>query len=339
MNEQNSHIDEILLTRFLLGEVSDKEMQQVLKWLHESPENQAVLDEIEKVWLEAGKLTPQPVAVDKSLAWSKLSAKMEAYEEQKEKGRKITLNTSWVWSLSTAAVILLVVGWFLWLKTPEQMILQTADAVIEQKLPDGSQVSVNRGSKVTYPENFGRKQRTVKLQGEAFFEVASNKKKPFIVDAGQASVLVLGTRFNVKALPGEEVEVTVMEGLVKLFRVDSISLDTAYIMLQAGEVGILQKGETQPEKVEGTSPDELFWMDKTLIFKQTELRHVFKLLEQYYDITIRVDKRTINNCMLTATFSNNSIREILDIISITLHLEVEKTDEEYIIKGNGCNHE
>ncbi|MBK7131283.1 MAG: FecR domain-containing protein [Bacteroidales bacterium] len=101
-------------------------------------------------------------------------------------------------------------------------------------LPDGSKISLNRNSQLTYRENFGKKNRNVKLTGEAFFEIAPDASKPFIIDAGKADVRVVGTSFNVITNNTEsEVEVYVKTGKVIL----SDKSGSQSIALEPGFVG------------------------------------------------------------------------------------------------------
>lgn len=337
MKTNSGHIDESLLLRFLLGEANRDEVQQVNEWLQLSEENQKLLDSYEALWAETGKLTPKPVAVDIPSAWKRMSERIDQYEN--EKSKTVSFRSRFIWlSSSAAAVIIILFGIYQLINKPEtkNLLIASNQEVVHESLPDGTQIVLNNNSKITYPEKFASNERRVKLEGEAYFDVEPNKEKPFIIEAGDAFIQVLGTSFNVKAYENAEIEVVVTEGLVKLFTVDTETMDTSSILLKAGEKGMLSRKEKTPIFVSENIPDELFWMNYTLIFKDTDLKKVFSLLEDHYSITINVDHKEIYNCRLTTTFANNSIGEIIEVIVATFDFEYIKENNTYTIKGDGC---
>lgn len=339
MKTDSGHINETLLLRFLTGEASQDEIQQVMQWLEQSDENQKLLDSYESVWAETGKLTPQPVAVDIPSAWHVMSNRVDKYENQQTK--TISFKSRFLKiSYSAAAVLILFIAVYqLWLKPTPELQFASNTEIIKESLPDGSHITLNAKSKITYPEQFAKNERRVKLEGEAFFDVESNKEKPFIIEAGNAFIQVLGTKFNVKAYENSEIEVIVTEGLVKLFVVDPETLDSASILLEAGEKGRISTASGQPVYVSENIPDELAWMDYTLIFKDTDLKHAFDLLESYYAVQIEVSDKKIYNCRLSTTFSNNKIDDIIEVIVAIFEFEYTKDKNTYTIKGTGCDEE
>jgi ferric-dicitrate binding protein FerR (iron transport regulator) len=341
MNKNSEHIDEKLLLRFLLGEVSTKEGQQVEDWLQLSENNQKLLDDYETIWAEAGKLTPNPVAVDSKSAWAKMSTRVDKFEEKKST-KTISLKTRLAWySSSAAAIIIILFGIYQLLLNPNSTIRNTQIASVEKvlsdSLPDGSIITLNTNSKINYPKKFTKNERRVKLEGEAFFKVERNEEKPFIIETEIGFIQVLGTSFNVKAYKNKELEVLVTDGLVKIYTVDSETNDTSSILLKAGEKGKISTKFKQPVYIAENIPDEIFWMDYTLIFNDTDLKKVFNLLENYYNIEIEVSDDRIYECRLSTTFSNNSIDDIIDVIVETFDFKYNKENNTFTIKGNGCS--
>ena len=92
-------------------------------------------------------------------------------------------------------------------------------------------------------------------------------------------------------------------------------------------------------KAEMIRPDDLFWANKKLIFDETRLSLVFELLRKHYKSEIEVEKESINSCLLTATFEDEDIEQILTIIGVSFGLTIEKDQDKFIIKGEGCNNE
>lgn len=331
-------MDEKLLLRFLLGEATRDEMDQVQEWLELSDENQKLLDSYETVWVEAGKLTPNPVAVDTSSVWQKMSDRVDKYEEeQKKKTISLRSRVTWISSSIAASIIILFGIYQLLVKQPQPLVIASTQEVLHDTLPDGSNIVLNANSNISYPEKFAKNERRVQLEGEAFFHVEHNPEQPFIIETETAFVKVLGTSFNVKAYENSELEVIVTDGLVQLFTVNSETMDTTSILLKAGEKGKISGKERKAIHVAENVPDELFWMDHTLIFTDTDLKKVFSLLENYYNIEIEVSDTEIYKCRLSTTFSNNSIEDIMEVIAATFEFEYTKENITYTIKGDGCD--
>jgi ferric-dicitrate binding protein FerR (iron transport regulator) len=338
MNKNFSHIDDQLLLRFLLGEANEDEMHQVQEWLQLSEENQSVLDSYENLWAETGKLTPKPVAVDTPMVWKKMSNRIDLYEEDKKSVKTISLKSRLtLFSSSIAAAIIIMFGVYqLLLKQPQQILIASTEEVLHDTLPDGTNIALNKNSNITYPEQFTKNERRVKLEGEAFFKVEHDKEKPFIIETGDAYIQVLGTSFNVKAYENNELEVIVTEGLVKIYTVDSETMDTSAILLKAGQKGRIRGNEQKPIYVSDNIPDAIFWMNYTLIFNDTDLKKVFNLIENYYNVEIKVNNDKIYDCRLSTTFTNNSINDIIEVIAATFEFEFTKENNTYTIKGDGC---
>ncbi len=342
MTNKNSHIDETLLMQFLLGEASAEQMQSIEKWLHESEENRKELDQLESVWAETGKLTPKPVAVDVLNAWEKVSKRVDTFEQISKPAKIHTLNKRILkYTYRAAAVLIVAFGIFKVVIEPklpvEQLAYTTTTHIYKGTLPDGSKIALNLNSKISYPEKFKNKTREVQLEGEAYFEVAHNPKKPFIISAGEAKIRVLGTSFNVKANTDSDVEVSVTTGRVQLFKIDSVSGDTASVFLTAGQKGVLPKSASKPEKLDKPiEPDEMFWMDRTLVFKQVKLSKVIEMLQKYYHVNITVENPMALECKYTATFNDADIDEILDMLANTFNFELKVDAQNYTLKGNGC---
>ena len=326
--------EESLLLNYLLGRTGEEETRQITGWLYENENHRRYLDGLEKIWLETGKISPAPVAVDVDAAWERMLGRISG-EEKTSQIRSLR----YVW---TAAAVL-VVSFGIWfaakmiLEPPKMIELTAAEQVVKDTLPDGTRISLNRNSKLHYPEKFGKKERTVKLLGEAYFDVEHDAKYPFVVEAGKAFVKVLGTSFDIKAYSGSDVLVSVEQGLVMLFTVDPATGDTLSLMLSAGKRGMVPSGSMKPQPLAETQPDRLFWLDRTLEFRQVELSEVFSILTEHFGITIRTDNPDILRCRLSATFRNEPLQTILEVIAISFDLEVKNEGNNWLFYGKGCS--
>ncbi len=146
-------------------------------------------------------------------------------------------------------------------------------------LPDGTSVSLNAGSVISYKKGFGSTHRTVRLKGEAWFEVKKNADLPFLISAGEANVRVTGTKFNVKAYHRlNDIRVTVTEGTVKFYNNQYPDKD---ITLHAGETGVMNKSDRALSSMATGDLNDIAWKTGIMDFHDTPLSEVSRNTHQY----------------------------------------------------------
>ncbi len=265
--------------------------------------------------------------IDVDKAWDTINRRIESAGNIEQKHR-----ISFMPSLLKIAAMVIVVfglGWLLIEYAAPEKVTVTAAADqrnIEVKLPDGSSVFLNHDSYLTYPESFGRNNRKVRLEGEAFFDITPNPAKPFTIDAGNARVKVLGTSFNVITDNGnDEVEVYVSTGTVMLSSNDgSLSLT-----LEPGYIGKLSG--IKSDSGLNINENYLSWTTGTLNFDGERLEVVFKDLKRSFNINIIASDSTINDFRLTSLFENQPHDTIVQVICTTFNLHSVKEGETYTL--------
>ncbi|MEI6174794.1 MAG: FecR domain-containing protein [Bacteroidota bacterium] len=364
MNQKPQDIDENLLLQYLLGNANDELRTSVETWLDADSGSRQRLDQLESLWLETGKLSPAPVAVDVGAAWTRMSQRIERAESSHSapvKGKIITMQP-FRYLLRVAAVLILLIGIYVVFKLvnlPVKKIeLSSGTTVLRDTLPDGTKVTLNKNSRLTYPLRFDQGNREVMLTGEGFFEVKHDEVHPFIVDAGPAKVRVLGTSFSVRAIPamvkasrhgadtppgvGDQivkVEVNVTEGRVMLFRVDPKTGDTASLLLISGETGIWSVERGEMVRIVSAIPDGTFWANRSLEFRGTALSEVISIIEKYYPVKITVSDPAILNCRLNASFANEPAIRMISVIAESFGLKLVASGQNYHLTGHGCSNE
>ena len=338
MNRGKQHMDEELLIRFILGESSEKEAVKVRAWIDFSDENRKVFQDLQKIWSSSAEMrstTPADVNVD--AAWENLKTRIDQYKEIEHKfqGKQRSLS----FYLTRVAAVL-VVGLLIYSiynyqsQQHYQVQLVSADSTsTDNPLPDGSIISLNENTSIAYQKDFSSRERRVTMTGEAFFKVKPDTTRPFIIEAQNAIITVLGTSFNVKALADEAaVEVLVEEGLVELAN----SNKSQSTHLHIGEKGIFLKESNAVMKETDIDIESLYWLNKTLLFRDTDLSVVFETLERLYKVNIEVQNDQILHCQLTAKFSNETIDNIIDHISTIFELTIKTEANKIVINGKGC---
>jgi ferric-dicitrate binding protein FerR (iron transport regulator) len=206
-------------------------------------------------------------------------------------------------------------------------------SVSEMILPDGSVIFLNADSRIKYSIEGENGNREVFLDGEAWFEVQKNKKKPFIVHTGYYDVNVTGTQFNVKAYSSEnEVITTLEEGEVYINSTEQLKL-SENIKLNPGEQIVLAKNSNEIEVKTVNTQWFTSWKDNTLIFVNMSLQELIVLLERKYGVDIIVKNKDILDLHFDGTIKNETIIEILDIIKTALPVNYKVTDQKIEIEA------
>lgn len=198
-------------------------------------------------------------------------------------------------------------------------------------LPDGTKVYLNSGSVLRYDNFFGKKYRTLDLVGEAYFEVARNEKLPFIINTEEIEVKVLGTKFNMMAYPEDDfVETIVTEGEVSVRETHGQSS----LLLTANQKATFHKN-TRLLLLNDVNPDiYISWKDNLLTFDNENFSSVIKKLERWYDVNIQVQGTDSIQDRFTMTIKSESLREVLELISLTTEIDYKIQADQVTISYN-----
>jgi len=328
-----------LLAKYFAGEASIAQINEIEKWVDQSPKHKRTFDSMYYLWIQSGhKKFDEKVNVSES--WTKMKFRINAAKESKTEPAE-AINPFMRSSnrlLKLAAIIVLGIGIAAVIKYlnsgPQFISKEALQVAIELKLPDNSEIKLNKKSKISYSDEFRGNKRLVKLQGEAYFDVKPNKEKPFVIETEFSQIRVTGTSFNVQAYDSSDiVEVTVVTGTVEL---SGKTEGSEKIILKKGEKGIIEKSKGKPVKKERIQENELFWATRTLIFKDTELYIAAETISKAYDVKIEILNEEIKYCRLDVVFSDANIEEIMEILRVTFDLNLEKTDNYYKLNGTHC---
>ena len=198
------------------------------------------------------------------------------------------------------------------------------------QLPDGSRIWLNKGTKIEYNQQFGIRNRNVLLNGEAYFEVAKNKKLAFVVKTKSIDVTALGTSFNVNAYDdGNEVTTTLYTG-----KVNVQSTLTGYkTILNPLEVAVFSKTKDKITTYVFTGPDKPVWMEPEFRFDMLPLIDITKQLEHNYNVVFVYRNQKIKHLKFSGTFDRDEkLDEILRVIKINTNIDYAIKNDSVIIK-------
>jgi transmembrane sensor len=197
-------------------------------------------------------------------------------------------------------------------------------------LPDGSKVWLNSQSKLTYSANFNIKKRELQLDGEAYFEVAHNPDKPFIVLSNDISVEALGTAFGVKAYNEDKlISSILMRGKVRVTTPDGEAI------LMPNERIMYDK--TTHKKTQSTvtnATDFTGWIHNELRFENESLGDISKTIQRIYNVEVVFASERLKNQRYTGTINNNSLESVLNIISLTSPVSFQINNQQVTLSEN-----
>lgn len=258
-------------------------------------------------------------------AWSEFDRRRKSLTDTKVAKRSFLL------PLSIAAGLALAVGFFFLNRPMGQQFqnLATTDNQIENiSLSDGSEMWVNENSSISY---FSSKEdeRTVSLEGEAYFEVAPNKAKPFTVKSGKVEIKVVGTAFNVREIKASgAIEVEVKSGIVEVIT------GAKKVQLKKGE-SVIVDAEKLTKKVGNNIGG---WRTKEFIFNKQSVADILEEIQRVYDVKVVFRNRDLEKCTFTTNFQDESIDNILEVIATGLGCELKKVnDTSFVLKGGSCS--
>lgn len=241
------------------------------------------------------------------------------------------------WKIAAAAIVFLILmtSAYVLLNKPEVRVASQPAVAVQANtnrvffLADGSSVILSAGSRLNYPSSFdGMNSREVYLEGQAFFDIQHNESKPFIVHTGDLSTTVLGTAFNIKAMPGESnITVTVNRGKVKV-----ANKQTTLGIITPRQQITFDKQKTTSNMQLVKTDSYMEWKDETLLFDNLTIAEAAKLLEQKFKAKIIVSDQSLSSQRFTASFpKNESLEEALNSICVFNRVQYGYNDDKSII--------
>ncbi|SFC19645.1 ferric-dicitrate binding protein FerR, regulates iron transport through sigma-19 [Parapedobacter composti] len=315
-------MDDALLTKYLLNEASEAEAAAVRQWIAADPAHERHFRHMRLIW-ETSQSLASGSGVDEDEAWRRFVQRRDS----RPKGYRL----GWV---RIAAMLLLVpiaglAGFYLLGPGGGGRFASTyatADAPSTDTLADGSVITLNRFAELDFSQSPFKRERTVDLhKGEAFFRVAPDGKKPFVIRSGDVTVTVVGTSFNVKRR-GDETTVIVESGKVNVAGLN-----------QTAELGPGQKVTVNTRTgrfEEGWAEDRLhhYYVNRRLVLDNTPLWRIAEVLEEAYGVDIAISRKEIGELPMSTTLRLGPLDEVLNVVAQTLGVQVERTGKRVVIR-------
>jgi len=201
-------------------------------------------------------------------------------------------------------------------------------------LSDGTEVYLNSGTSIKYPVKFikGINRQVYLLEGEAYFDVAKDAKHPFIVNADDINVRVLGTEFNISSYPEDaSINTVLVEGAVSIFGKDKTYDKATSLELKPGFMASWDKTKNNATIDEVDTNIYTGWKDGKLIFKNAQFKNIIKKLERQYNVTIVNNNSKLDEQYYNATFERETIEQVLNSFSKSYEIRYSIENNQIII--------
>lgn len=307
-------MDKELLKRFFEGQATTDEEMRVREWMDASEENRRAYFRERKMY-------------DMTLL---LTDESEIKSAPKPAKKNVRFFIKFI-EIAAVAVVTLVITLFYknreeqnyWLTA--QKISAPAGQRVQLELSDGTQVWLNARTKIEYPAAFVGKDRRVKLDGEAYFQVAKNASKPFIVQTSKGDVEVLGTKFNVESYSDDNTFTTaLMEGAVK------VTAGGYQCNLKPNQMAYLKDGKIRVAPIEDYNPYR--WREGIISFKNETFPDIIHKFEKYYGVEFRIENKVVMSYRCSGKFRHSDgVQYALRVLQKDVDFKFTRDEENHII--------
>jgi len=308
MSENNINIVEELLPRYCDGNVSAEEKEKVEIWIRQSEEHYKIAQQIQLIYLASDTIAIMD-QVNTDNALDKVDGRI----------RRSQLKALFMWGQRVAAILFipLLAAYLLEVLIPEKRDIRMLEVrtnpgmTTSLTLPDGTKVNLNSESSLVYPETFDGDLRSVRLEGEAFFEVVKNPEKRFVVTTPHnARVEVLGTSFNMEAFKWDSiVSTTLISGKVAFIS------RSGQVNMKPGEKLVYNIQADRASIYQTNGEAEISWKNGMIIFRKTPFEEALRLLTKRFNVDFVVSNDKYVKDFYTGSFTNHRLEQILDIFN------------------------
>ncbi|OYZ02693.1 MAG: hypothetical protein B7Y37_02625 [Sphingobacteriia bacterium 28-36-52] len=342
----------LLIAKKIAKEANEQELVELNQYIQDHPEWQFAVQNLENIW-QIPLPTNNAAAEDAFMLHLNKLAENDQFDLAKD--NTVTINTNQFvptrfiarWAYYAAASLIIIVGVFYFFtkepaiksiakKSPELNEISTRLGSKSQvKLPDGSVVWLNGGSKLVYQKDFGKLIREVTLIGEGYFDVVKNKEVPFIINTKSIRIKVLGTVFNVKAYPEDkQTETSLIKGRIEVTIKnrpdDKIILSPNEKLIVENELIEAQKKQKTIDllpavsinKLKFITPDstvaENQWVENKLVFRDQTFEELAIMMERWYNVKVEIQTEALKLTRMNGNFEKENIDQAIEALKLII---------------------
>ena len=322
-----------LLHRLIAGSTTEEENRELMEWFRQCASQEEFFMLFENVWKDSPDEMPRDVQermyrrLNRDLGEEKKTIKVIPWHSYFS--RKI-------WQRVAVACIIVVLSLANYNMFRKQKQLSTQNFTVSAEkgqrafvtLPDSTKVWLNSDTKISYPADYGMKERNVALMGEAYFEVAKNPDKRFIVETKGMQVEALGTAFNINAYKNDnKIIASLFSGSVRVSYEDHVTILKPH---ESVKVDLLTQDFFQYE--DNTMKDIALWRENEITFDGESLEEIAHIINRLYNTTIYIEDESLKKECYIGTVRNNSLENFIDIINLTTPVVYENKGDTVFLK-------
>ncbi len=317
-----------LIYKELTGQLTSKEAGQLETWKSSSVENKETYEAVVLAWKMSEEPTPLKRTIDLDDAYQKVHSKINL-NPKPEKSFQL------YWRVGAAAAILLAVGAFFFLRNyiaPDDLIQYQVKAEKQEYVfPDKSKVVATRGTIISYNKDFGKSNRTIQFEGEAYFAIYEDKKLPFIINSPQLINTVVGTSFLLNDTKDQATaKVQLLEGQLEVQTTSDSKI------LKSGDLLEFDKNTQKTFITRKAISIDPILKNEVLNIDSRSMTQVALLLESIFEEPIEVSE-DIQNCLFSGQLPTEDLANILDVLASVFGATIAQTDLGYQMRGGACN--
>lgn len=322
-----------LLHRLIAGSTTEEENRQLMEWFRQCASKEEFLCFFKTAWEESSNEMPRDI---QERMYRQLNHNLDK-EKKQIKVVSMLPHFSWkIWQRVAVACIIIVLSLVNYNMNHRQKQLSTQNfMVLAEKgqrafvtLPDSTKVWLNSDTKISYPADYGMKERNVTLVGEAYFEVAKNPNKRFIVEAKGMQVEALGTAFNINAYRDDnKIIASLFSGSVRVSYNDHVAILKPH---ESVKVDLLAKSFFQYK--DGDMQDIALWRENEITFNGESLEEITRIINRLYNTTIYIEDESLKKECYIGTIRNNSLENFINIINLTTPVVYEYKGDTVFLK-------
>lgn len=322
-----------LLHRLIAGSTTKEENLQLMEWFRQCASREEFFKLFERAWKESSDEMPRDV---QERMYRRLS---RGLDEEKKQAKVIPLRSrfSWkIWQRIAVACIIVILSLVNYNMYHKQKQLSTQNFMVSAEkgqrafvtLPDSTKVWLNSDTKISYPADYGMKERNVALVGEAYFEVAKNPAKRFVVETKGMQVEALGTTFNINSYKNDnKIIASLFSGSVRVSYEDHVAILKPH---ESVKVDLLTRDFLQYE--DNNMKDIALWRENEITFDGESLEEIAGIINRLYNTTIYIEDESLKKECYIGTVRNNSLENFIDIINLTTPVVYENKGDTVFLK-------
>lgn len=310
-----------VITDYLNKQCDELTRKNIEKWISDSPKNKSYFDELKFYWNRESSVS-KLIEFDPEKGFKQLKKKKTAQ-------KRIQLRKIMRYAAVIALLIATSITSFIVLFPASNQIIVENHSQSEKmlNLPDGTRILLEQGGFISYSENFSETERLIELKGEAFFDVAKDKNRPFIITTRHTKTRALGTSFRITEI-NKLTSIKIQSGIVEFIDKDD---PNNKLKLTKGESARFFENQHALISKTKESANSNFKI-KHLVYQNEKLETICHDLNEFFNTDIRIGSEQKKQLSMTATFEDQDLNNILESISFSLNLDIEKKDNYILLK-------